>query len=808
SDGNAAATDAAAAAGGGANNGTIFDDINTTTCCSGIIHACRSHSHSHFGGESHTFAWIANVNDAKSSSAVVEYLQTLGYKKSSMKFIPYSSHQQWIARYPHAIPIVECDMDGKLRVHAHSSAGASTTTTSTTSHEMRSASDLMNKQSKKRKVANNKKSKSKPSPKLLSNGCLPNMERDELHIMIHQYFTWLHDELVTMETHATGRRLVSNAGVSVPALRSLVSKLEGAFRAVQQHQQQSILKVNDGGSGGSGGGGGEGSSGGVGVMSEDGRRRTSGITVPTNGGGINGVMDYHSNPSLPFLEQALQLELQRKVLDKFALDSSSSALATSDNTAAAAGEGRDESSPDEDENKLQHWRSLDFDTLYQKLVEFKEDTGHASPPMKHIELGRWVAELRSNKKRLRDRGLEFELPKHAEETETENHDDDDDTMMMPVSVDAVSAGETRGETSMHPPSLPSTKPCTTPPNTHLTQSCVQLLDAISFPWTILPARVTWEQRLEELKQFRELEGRFPTNKEGALGNWLKGQRKLYTKNDADFMMNKRPKLEEIGVPLRQRPYSALSWDDRFQQLVEFGRVNRHFNVPNPIPENADGREMIVDPSSDVADAKRFYKFVVKLNTDYRNLQRGIPSTILTEERINQLINIGFEFSTKPAQKAVPELDWNTRIQQLEAFQSEMGHLKVDPNYDKYSNIGGWAVEMSERYKSWQEGREYLSQDMVDKFNQLSAMGFGFDVFPSGRGNRSWEESFDLLLQYRQETGSTRVPHHYKADFRLGSWVAVQRKEYKLLMEGRPSRITQERIQRLESVGFEWVARRG
>ncbi len=199
--------------------------------------------------------------------------------------------------------------------------------------------------------------------------------------------------------------------------------------------------------------------------------------------------------------------------------------------------------------------------------------------------------------------------------------------------------------------------------------------------------------------------------------------------------------------------------------MEFGRVNRHFNVPNPIPENADGREMIVDPSSDVADAKRFYKFVVKLNTDYRNLQRGIPSTILTEERINQLINIGFEFSTKPAQKAVPDLDWNTRIQQLEAFQSEMGHLKVDPNYDKYSNIGGWAVEMSERYKSWREGREYLSQDMVDKFNQLSAMGFGFDVFPSGRGNRSWEESFNLLLQYRQETGSTRVPHHYKADFR-------------------------------------------
>ena len=32
-------------------------------------------------------------------------------------------------------------------------------------------------------------------------------------------------------------------------------------------------------------------------------------------------------------------------------------------------------------------------------------------------------------------------------------------------------------------------------------------------------------------------------------------------------------------------------------------------------------------------------------------------------------------------------------------------------------------------------------------------------------------------------------------------MAVQRKEYKLLMEGKSSKMTQEKIQRLESVGF-------
>lgn len=242
----------------------------------------------------------------------------------------------------------------------------------------------------------------------------------------------------------------------------------------------------------------------------------------------------------------------------------------------------------------------------------------------------------------------------------------------------------------------------------------------------------------------------------------------------------------------------------FNAQVEFGRVNRHFNVPNPVPNGEDPPEI----NTEAAEAVRFYKFVKRLHTEYRALQRGGGvGNFLTPERVEQLRSIGFDFATKP-EKEVPDLDWTTRISQLESFQSEMGHMRVDPNYDKYSNLGGWAVEVSERHRAWQEGREYLTPETVDRFNQLNALGFGFDVFRTRRGERTWEESFNLLLQYRHETGSCRVPHHYKADFRLGSWVAVQRKEYKALCDGKKSKMTDEKIRRLESVGFEWVATRG
>lgn len=249
---------------------------------------------------------------------------------------------------------------------------------------------------------------------------------------------------------------------------------------------------------------------------------------------------------------------------------------------------------------------------------------------------------------------------------------------------------------------------------------------------------------------------------------------------------------------------AMSWDDRFQQLVEYGRVNRHFNVPKEFNDTNRGIVM----NSDAAEQNRFHKFVSKLHTEYRAIQRGATSTMLNEERIAQLRNIGFEFSAKADKKSIPEVDWPTRLQHLESFKTEMGHLKIDPIYDKFSNLGGWAVDMSERYKRWQEGQEHVSPEMVDKFNLLSAMGFGFDIVRSRRGERSWDASFNLLKTYLAETGNTRVPHHYKADYRLGSWVAVQRKEYKLLSEGKQSRLTQEHMERLQSVGFEWTVRRG
>ena len=68
---------------------------------------------------------------------------------------------------------------------------------------------------------------------------------------------------------------------------------------------------------------------------------------------------------------------------------------------------------------------------------------------------------------------------------------------------------------------------------------------------------------------------------------------------------------------------------------------------------------------------------------------------------------------------------------------------------------------------------------------------------------NWEERFEELVEYKTRFGNCRVPRRYSTNAKLGQWVMNQRAQYKLSREGKSCVMTEERIQELESVGFEW-----
>jgi hypothetical protein len=69
---------------------------------------------------------------------------------------------------------------------------------------------------------------------------------------------------------------------------------------------------------------------------------------------------------------------------------------------------------------------------------------------------------------------------------------------------------------------------------------------------------------------------------------------------------------------------------------------------------------------------------------------------------------------------------------------------------------------------------------------------------------AWEEGFSHLKRFVERDGHARVPHQWRErDFRLGQWVAVQRRNFSL------GRIADSRRHRLEALpGWAWNAREG
>jgi hypothetical protein len=89
----------------------------------------------------------------------------------------------------------------------------------------------------------------------------------------------------------------------------------------------------------------------------------------------------------------------------------------------------------------------------------------------------------------------------------------------------------------------------------------------------------------------------------------------------------------------------------------------------------------------------------------------------------------------------------------------------------------------------------------ERVKALDEIGFVWDSQGAAWGDRLGE-----LQQFRQLFKHCNVPSNYYENTRLATWIKCQRRQYKLYMENKPSNMTPQRIQHLESLGFEWGLR--
>ena len=81
--------------------------------------------------------------------------------------------------------------------------------------------------------------------------------------------------------------------------------------------------------------------------------------------------------------------------------------------------------------------------------------------------------------------------------------------------------------------------------------------------------------------------------------------------------------------------------------------------------------------------------------------------------------------------------------------------------------------------------------------RLESIGFAWERYAS------WDEQFEQLHEYKKKVGDCPVPLMYSPNPKLGRWVTKQRQAYDLYQEGKPSCMTAEHVQELESIDFVW-----
>lgn len=142
--------------------------------------------------------------------------------------------------------------------------------------------------------------------------------------------------------------------------------------------------------------------------------------------------------------------------------------------------------------------------------------------------------------------------------------------------------------------------------------------------------------------------------------------------DKNFMKYRYNVLQEVGFDFRPRNVDVVPWNAGFEELVRhcislqynfnptlnnclnrflirayskvaFGRLNGHYNVPCPIPENVDADHYNGDDEQ-ISNAFRLYKWVRRIINEYPGYLSGKSSRLLNEDRVRQLTDIGFEFN--------------------------------------------------------------------------------------------------------------------------------------------------------------------
>jgi len=352
-------------------------------------------------------------------------------------------------------------------------------------------------------------------------------------------------------------------------------------------------------------------------------------------------------------------------------------------------------------------------------------------------------------------------------------------------------------------------------------------------------RKSWDQRFEELKQYRLEHGNTLVPQKYAknpkLGRWVENQRSQYHRymkaieagvsdpqGSSSMSADRIAQLEEVdfvwivgrggGKRRRGNIKPSASWSQRFQELKAHKEEHGDCLIPHIYPPNPPLGRWVA------TQRKQYRKYTKAKKTGASDLTSGG----MNEERIQLLEGVGFVWALGPGWDSNT---WNVRLEELKAYKEEHGDCNVSSSYTEHPQLAKWVVNQRTQYAVYmKETNAGVSNPTVggitaDRIAKLEELGFSWsigrgrgqlkkppegDQVEAGSGNSKkravpsrcepedskyqdlqedeWNKRVQELKEYKEEHGNLLVPTKYEKNPALGRWISNQRAQYHSYME--------------------------
>jgi len=184
------------------------------------------------------------------------------------------------------------------------------------------------------------------------------------------------------------------------------------------------------------------------------------------------------------------------------------------------------------------------------------------------------------------------------------------------------------------------------------------------------------------------------------------------------------------------------------------------------------------------------------NTTNNNNNMMLPpsKSTTTTNNNNKAQKVTIETSEDP--------NWEERYHELQLFKSEHGHTRVPARYKSNPKLGRWVMTQRRQFTVLMQG--FPSALTTERMNRLNEIGFVWAL--RADPVTMWNRKFGELKAYKRLFGNCMVPQRYQPNPKLGTWIHTQRRQYKLMLEGKKSAMNNEKITALDSIGFFWMAK--